>query len=111
MRLPHAERAWGDHTKLYESLLSEAHPVGRSKARFFRAMGFPADNVPTRVRALLELAAAEEVATSTISPHGVKYVLDGSVPTPSGRRVGLRTVWIVDAGQDRPRFVTAYPLA
>lgn len=110
MRLPNAENAWVDQSKLSGYLLSEAHPVGRSKARFFRGVGFHEENVATLEQALLEIARTEEVAATITSAHGVKYVIDGSVVAPSGRGVRLRTVWIVDAGRDRPRFVTAYPL-
>jgi len=47
---------------------------------------------------------------SASSDHGTKYVVDGLITTPSGDQVKLRTVWIVDEGQNNPRFVTAYPM-
>ncbi len=37
MRLPNAEYAVVDKAKVREYLLSTEHPVGRFKARFFRA--------------------------------------------------------------------------
>jgi hypothetical protein len=40
----------------------------------------------------------------------MKYISDGWMITPQGDRVKLRAVWIVDKGQDHPRFVTAYPM-
>ncbi|MCL5977352.1 MAG: hypothetical protein M1147_04375 [Nitrospirae bacterium] len=49
----------------------------------------------------------KEVITS---PHGVKYLIEGSIQTPTGTYIKLRTIWIIDSGQDYPRFVTAYPL-
>jgi hypothetical protein len=58
---------------------------------------------------LIEIAKAEEIVESVVTGHGTKYVVEGLVKTPSGNEVMLRTVWIVDAGQDRSRFVTAYP--
>jgi hypothetical protein len=36
-------------------------------------------------------------------------VIDGEIKTPTGVVVQLRTIWIIDAGEDIPRFVTAYP--
>ena len=39
----------------------------------------------------------------------MKHVVDGALATPHGDVVWLRTVWIIDTGLDRPRFVTAYP--
>jgi hypothetical protein len=43
------------------------------------------------------------------SVHGQKYIVDGMVLTPMGQDVIVRTVWIVDKGENRPRLVTAYP--
>jgi hypothetical protein len=40
MKLPHADRAEVDPGKLGRYLLSETHPVGKAKARFFREAGF-----------------------------------------------------------------------
>ena len=45
------------------------------------------------------------------SPHGQKYIVDGMLVTPIGQLPLIRTVWVVDAGGDRPRLVTAYPIA
>jgi hypothetical protein len=42
-------------------------------------------------------------------PHGLKYILDGRIGTPSGKTPVVRSVWIVDAGREAPRLVTAYP--
>lgn len=33
----------------------------------------------------------------------------GTIVAPDGRQAVIRTVWIVEPGVDRPRFVTAYP--
>jgi hypothetical protein len=109
MKLPHHENAVVASEKLTHYLLSPSHPVGQSKARFFRAHGFTGENWAVLEAGLLALARSEEVAETEVTPHGTKYVLIGSVPAPAGGGVLLRTVWIIDQGQDVPRFVTAYP--
>ncbi len=109
MRLPHAERAVVDPTKVGAYLLSETHPVGKSKARFFREAGFDESTIDLLIRGLLRIARTQEVAETSATVHGLKYVLEGELEAPTGRRLRLRTVWIVDQGQERPRFVTAYP--
>jgi len=38
-----------------------------------------------------------------------KYVAEGDLVTPSGIRAQICTVWIVETGENIPRFVTAYP--
>ncbi len=110
MRLPKAEAAQIDLGKLTGYLLSETHPIGRWKARFFRDIGFDESNVPILEQGLIEIAKTEEIVETESSVHGVKYVVEGLMTTPLGSRVRLRTVWIVDKSQDHPRFVTAYPL-
>lgn len=110
MRLPNAEAAQVEHDKLRRYLLSETHPIGRWKAKFFRDIGFNETNIAVLERSLIEMAKTEEIAETATTLHGTKYVIEGSITAPSGNRVKLRTVWIVDKGQDMPRFVTAYPM-
>jgi hypothetical protein len=109
MKLPNARAAKVDSKKPTGYLLSSTHPIGKPKAQFFLAVGFTETDVVILERALLEVARTSEVAESGTSAHGLKYTVDGLVSTPSGRRVKLRTIWIVDAGETSPRFVTAYP--
>lgn len=42
VKLPGAERAFIDPSKVRDYLLSESHPVGRFKAAFFIALGYSA---------------------------------------------------------------------
>ena len=45
MKLPNRENAYIPPRKLTEYLLSETHSIGKSKAKFFRAIGFDEENV------------------------------------------------------------------
>jgi hypothetical protein len=109
MKLPNRENAYIPSLKLHDYLLSETHSVGRWKAKFFRALGFDETNMDVLEQRLKAIARSEDVRDVMSSVHGTKYVIEGSLETPIGRLVHVRTVWIIDAGQDRPRFVTAYP--
>lgn len=109
MKLPNREEAYIPPAKLEEYLLSETHSVGRLKASFLRAVGFDLKNPAMLKRRLIEIAQAEDVTETIATPHGMKYVVEGSLQTPAGRLVQLRTVWIIETGQTNPRFVTAYP--
>jgi hypothetical protein len=109
MKLPNGDRAIIPPAKLADYLLSDTHPVGRSKTKFLRGVGFNEANADLLGQGLLRIARRDEVVASESSLYGVKYVVDGTLATPSGRHVRLRTVWIVEPGLDRPRFVTAYP--
>ena len=108
-RLPSAERAIVDATKITEYLLNASHPDNGGKARFFQSLGFSA-TVPMLLSAALRAQATSgEVVQESTSAHGTKYVVDGQLEVADGRRRAVRTVWIIDAGQELPRLVTAYP--
>lgn len=110
MLLPERERAYVPPSKLTQYLLSESHPVGRAKAKFFRSLGYDELHLVTLERELLALARREEVTEVVASVHGTKYVIVGVIVSPNGRRVHIRSVWTIEPGSRGPRFVTAYPL-
>ena len=90
-------------------MLSETHSVGKAKAKFLRSAGFNESNVDLLKKGLLDIALAGAIAGEVTSVHGVKYVIDGQLQTPTEDVLKIRTVWIIDQGQTRPRLVTAYP--
>ena len=108
MRLPNRENAFIPREKPTEYLLSETHPTGRSKARFFHAAGFGATKVNILEQALISIAQNEQIEYVETSAHGTKYVIDGSLTSPNGDVIQIRTVWIIEIGHSAPRFVTAY---
>lgn len=110
MKLPNAAEAFVPPEKLTDYLLALTHPVGGSKARFFRTHGFDEINATELADGLLTIVRTAEVEVVE-NPHGTKYVADGDLPTPRGTTVRIRTVWIVEPDEPRPRFVSAYPLA
>jgi len=109
MKLPNRENAYIPTSKLKDYLLSETHPVGRSKAKFFRNFGFDEINVEQLEQGLLTIAQSQEVNETILTLHGAKYVIDGLLQTPIGRTVSIRTVWIIEKNRNYPRFVTAIP--
>lgn len=109
MNLPNKDQAVVEPEKVRDYLLSEAHPDGYGKAEFFAALGFRREAWEVLADALRQVARNAPVTKSMTSPHGRKYIVDGSLKTPSGRTAKVRTVWIVDTGGDMPRLVTAYP--
>jgi hypothetical protein len=110
MQLPSAHTAIIRLEKLRNYLLSVTHPVGRSKARFFRAAGFNELNLNEFKEALLALCRTNEVQQVEKTPFGLKYVIDGVIHSPLGKELLITTVWIIVNDQETPRFVTAYPL-
>jgi hypothetical protein len=109
IQLPNRLQAYVPSHKLHAYLLSETHAVGKAKATFFRALGFNEANAHLLEHELLSLAHSAPVQEVIPSPHGVKYVLEGVVETPSGTAPRIRTIWILETGEENPRLVTAYP--
>lgn len=111
MKLPNAHLAIVDRSKVLDYLLNEAHPDNGGKARFFGLLGYSREDPERLMQALREVAEHGEVASSAESAHGQKYVVDGRLSghTQESRQRSIRTVWIIDRGQDAPRLVTAYP--
>jgi hypothetical protein len=44
------------------------------------------------------------------SPFGRRYIVDGALAAPDGRRPRVRMIWFIETGEDVPHLVTAYPL-
>ncbi len=109
MKLPNGNNAYISSSKLEGYLLSESHQAGHSKAKFFRAWGFNEATLGDLRDNLLRIARENDIIDTVTSPHGIKYVLDGWLATPSKHDVFIRTIWIIDVGYQNPRFVTAYP--
>jgi len=108
MKLPAAAEANVPREKLVDYLLCETHPTGASKADFFRGLGCEEDTTSQLEQELLNVARGSDVEEIETSPYGTKYVVIGEIVTPKDRCARIRTVWIVEPADERPRF-TAYP--
>ena len=108
-RIPNYERAYIPGQKLNEYLLSETHAIGKAKAKFFRSLGYNDDNVERMERELIHIARTEFITEETKTYFGIKYTVDGEISTPNGISAKVRTIWITEPHDERPRFVTAYP--
>ncbi len=109
MKLPGADNAIVEREKIATYLLNAAHPDNDGKAQFFLGLGFNPDDWQLLAAAFRKAAANHPVSKRMASPHGTKYIIDGRIETPGGKTPLVRTVWIVDAGLETPRLVTAYP--
>jgi len=110
MMLPFSDKARVEQNKITDYLLAFDHPEGASKARFFTRFGFNAAEWQLLAEALVAQALAHEITSISESAYGTKYQIDGPIFCPDRRSPLIRTVWIVDAGSDFPRLVTAHPL-
>ena len=83
--------------------------MGRFKAVFFAALGYTRTDWMRLQRDLLELCRGRDAVEGQASTFGRKYEVRGTLEGPSGRQAEVVAVWVVLAGEDVPRFVTAYP--
>jgi len=109
MRLPNAQNAEVDGDKIVNYLLNSAHPDNGGKFQFFTQLGFSREHPEVMANALKAVAVDNEVANTTESPHGQKYVMVGPIQSPSGKTPLVQTIWILDKGSETARLVTAYP--
>jgi hypothetical protein len=109
VQLPGVANVVIEPRKLRDYLLSSSHTVGRAKAEFFVGLGYAREDwhvLAADLRALVENSEATEVETTRF---GTKYEVRGTLTGPAGRQAGIVSAWIILAGEDFPRFVTAYP--
>jgi hypothetical protein len=107
--VPNSDQAIVDLAKISNYLLSAMHPVGRSKARFFRWFGFVEDAPEELAGALLAHVRNYAAASIEVSPYGTKYRVEGRLISPDGRNPLVGSVWIILDGEIIRRFVTAFP--
>ena len=110
MKLPNLENAVVPATKIRAYLLSETHPDGKHKARFFQAFGFSFDDCQAIEHAMRQHISDHEVAKVEPSLFGARYVVEGIMTAPDGRTPLIRNVWFIKNEEEIPQFVTAYPL-
>lgn len=110
MKLPNGNKAIISEDKLIDYILSETHATGKFKAKFFRKLGFNETNVNLLEKQLRKLAKSQEVTDVVSSEYGTKYIIDGAIDTPNRTVAKVRTIWIIEKWETRPRFVTVYPV-
>jgi hypothetical protein len=98
-----------DPRKLSDYLLSDVHPVGRHKARVFKALGYDAGQPQRLADDLRKLAEHGEVRSEAKNDFGSTRVVGGTLYGPSGSGCALVTVWIRLNDLFDFRLVTAYP--
>jgi hypothetical protein len=110
VKLPNSANAHIDRAKIVNYLLAPDHPEGAGKAEFFRRFGCSVDGWECLAEALLAHARSHPVASCSENAYGAKYRIEGPILCPDGRSPSIRTVWIIDRGEDAPRLVTAHPV-
>jgi hypothetical protein len=110
MRIPNADRAFIDISKLRDYALNPTHRVGGHKARLFASLlGMTINDTAALQTILLNVIRTEEATLGDLDEYGQRYVID-FVLTGQERRATVRSAWIIRPDEDFPRLVTCYPL-
>ncbi len=110
MKLPNASELIVEREKILNYLLNPMHRYGAAKTRFFTLFGFRAEAWEILADALREHGRVHEIVRIRETGFGSRYVVEGALNTPVGRRPRIRSVWQFDEGTIAPRLITAYPL-
>lgn len=110
MNLPFLDSLRVDQSKIAGYLLNESTSHG--KATFFLRLGFRPESWEILAAALKTHARRNDVVSVVDSEYGKRYSIDGPIETPDKRqpRPNVRTVWILEAGTEAPRLITAHPI-
>lgn len=108
MKLPNPHKAVVEIGKLRDYSLNVDHPIGRHKARVFKAaLGLTVQQADWLRNRALELAVTDEAGPGSTSAFGDTYVIDAWI-TYKGRTALVRFSWIVEFGTDFPRLTSCY---
>lgn len=77
-----------------EYLLNRDHVDGALKAELFSRFGFRIERWEDLAEALRQIPFNHEVVRMVESLYGIRYSIDGTLPTPDRRNPRVRTVWI-----------------
>jgi hypothetical protein len=105
--LPNPHLAVVDPAKVRQYLRSPIHPVGRHEVAVFEAAGYRWDDWQ-RLQTDLLRTAWMRTAAPIQTPLGREYRTDAMLLPPAGRRLAVRVIWLVRAGEDFPRLVTVF---
>lgn len=110
MKLPNAEQAIVEVSKLRDYCLSREHPRGRHKARVFEsALGLTKDDAQELREVLLAAVRDNEALLAEQDAHGMRYIVDLKM-SPRVQEATVRTAWIIRTGEDFPRLTSCYVL-
>ena len=109
MSLPNKQNSFVEDKKIVSYLLNLEHRDGGPKANFFFRFGFSLDDIEQFRTSLLNHAINRQVDTISEDEFGVTYTLTCEFETPDSRNPCIKSVWIINKGEERPRLVTAFP--
>ena len=109
MKLPNAENAIVEVSKLVEYLLNSSHRRGASKAKLLHSLGYNASDYQRLIEDLRLQHLTSDVIDERDTLWGNRFDIVAPLTGPSGDTVMFRSIWQIDLGLDTPRLITMYP--
>jgi len=84
--------------------------VDPEKSKFFKMLGYSDKNWERLQSDLILLAQNNPRRLRQTTEFGEEYEITGEIVAPTGRKINIKSGWMVDEGESNTmRFVTAYP--
>lgn len=110
MKVPNADRAFVELSKLRDYALNPTHRVGGHKARLFAILlGITINDAEAVQEILLKAIQTKDATLGELDEYGQRYVIDFLL-TWQDKQATVRSAWIIRQTEDFPRLVTCYPL-
>jgi hypothetical protein len=108
VKLPNAERAVADVSKLRDYSLNAEHPKGKHKARVFRAaLGLAASDAEALRRMIIEAVLVNEATEQAPNSYGRRFVVDFRAPSTRGPVI-VRSTWLIRNDEEFPRLTNCF---
>lgn len=112
MKLPNAENAVIDISKLRDYCLNPNHPEGKHKARAFKEkLGYDSGDVELLRRVIIEGILKADAVEQRSTPYGRRFRVDFEVERAVGviwYKAVIRTAWIIRNDENFPRLTTCF---
>lgn len=109
MKLPNAEKAVIEVSKLTDYLLNINHRRGGAKATLLIRCGYTQENWQQLEVDIRQYHLNADISLIKETAYGVRYEITANLITPSGRQLRVKTVWQIDIGENYPRLITLVP--
>ena len=109
--LPNVASASIPEKKLSGYALNSEHPIGRNKARVFKAaLGFTDADAASLERQIILKLPFYPASIGKKDQYGQRYTVDMPITGKNGQTRIIRTGWIIKTGESSPTLTTAYVL-
>ena len=108
MKLPNADAAFIDLSKLRTYSLNPNHDRGKHKARLFAAiLGLTSQDAELLKALILEAIQQHEAIPGQMDEYGQRFTVNFSL-TRNQNTANVRTTWIIRTVETFPRLVSCY---